>query len=68
MTKKAYSSPTARKLTLGQAKKLIADHRNYSEEEAAEFLESLQRQRRKNDQKRNEPVNDAKKQKRKRSA
>ena len=68
MKKKPYSPPTIRKLTLGQAKKLIADHRNCSEEEASEFLESLQRQQRQNDQKRNEPLNDAKEQKRKRSA
>jgi hypothetical protein len=68
MKKKPYSSPTIRKLTPGQAKTLIADDRNCSEEEAAEFLESLQRQQRQNDQKRNEPLNDAKEQKRKRSA
>lgn len=66
--KKSYSPPTIRKLNPGQAKKLIADHRNCSEEEAAEFLDSLQRQQRQDDQKQNEPLNDTKKQERKHSA
>jgi hypothetical protein len=34
-----YSPPTLRKLTLEQAKKLVADRQNCSEEEAADLLE-----------------------------
>jgi len=34
-----YSPPTLRKITLEQAKKLVADRQKYSEEEAADLLE-----------------------------
>ena len=44
MKKKAYSSPAVKELTPEQAKQLIAERRNWSEEQAAEFLESLRRQ------------------------
>ena len=44
MKKKPYSSPTIRELTPEQARKLIADRKNCSEEEAAESMESLKRQ------------------------
>ena len=37
--KKPYSPPTLAKLTPEQAKKLVADRRNYSEEEADDLLE-----------------------------
>jgi NAD(P)H-nitrite reductase large subunit len=66
MKKKPYSSPALKNLTLEQAKKIVAQRKNRTEEEAAQFLESLQRQQ--NDQKRNEQVNDKKEQERKRSA
>lgn len=68
MKKKPYSPPALRNLTPEQAKKLVADRKNCSEEEAAEFLESLQRQKPQNDQKRNEPLNDSREQEKKRSA
>ena len=68
MKKKPYSPPTVRTLTLEQARKLIADRKNCTEGEASEFLESLRRQQRQNDQERNEPLNDIKEQKGKRSA
>jgi hypothetical protein len=68
MKKKPYSSPTIRELTPEQAMKLIADRKNCTEREAAEFLESLQQQQQQNDQKRNEPPSDNKEQKGKRSA
>ena len=68
MKKKPYSPPTVKTLTPEQARKLIADRKNCSEEEAAEFLKSLQRQQQQNDQKPNGPLNDTKEQKRKRSA
>lgn len=42
--KKPYSSPKSTKLTLEQAKKVVADRTNCSEEEAADFLESLRQQ------------------------
>src|SRR5579859_3019918 len=67
MKKKPYSPPALRNLTPAQAKKLVTDRKNCSEEEAAEFLESLQRQRPQNDQKRNEPLNDNREQEKKRS-
>jgi hypothetical protein len=66
MSKKRYTPPALRNLTLEQAKKVIADGKNCSEEEAAEFLRSLQRQEPRNDQKRNEQDNQ--KQEKKRSA
>jgi len=68
MKKKPYSPPSIRKLTPEQARKLIADRKNCTEEKAAEFLEALQRQRRQNDQKPNELLDDTEEQKRKRSA
>jgi len=37
--KKPYSPPTLAKLTPEQAKKLVADRKNCSEEEAADLLE-----------------------------
>jgi len=66
MKKKPYSPPTVKTLTPEQAKKSIATHRKCTEEEAAQFLESLQR--RQNDQKRNEPLSDIKEREKKRSA
>jgi hypothetical protein len=53
-TKKPYSSPTVKKLTPEQAKKLVADRNNCSEEEAADFLNALRKQQQNNatDQKR----------------
>jgi len=68
MKKKAYSPPTIRELTPEQAMKIIADRKNCTEEEAAEFLKSLQRQQQQNDQKRSELLKDNKEQERKRSA
>ena len=56
--KKPYSPPALTELTQEQAIKLVAKRKNCSEEEAAEFLESLRKQ----------PPNDATDQKRKRSA
>jgi hypothetical protein len=56
--KKPYSPPTLTKLTPEQAKKFVADRNNCSEEEAADFLNSLLRQQ----------PNNAMDQKRKRSA
>ena len=56
--KKTYSPPTLTKLTLEQARKLVADRKNCSEEEAAEFLKSIRKQ----------PTEDATDQQRKRSA
>lgn len=43
MSKKQYFSPALRNLTSEQAKQMIADGKNCSDEEAAEFLASLQR-------------------------
>ena len=63
MKKKPYSSPTIKELTPEQAKKIVADRKNCSEEEAVEFLEALKRE-----QHRNEPLNDTKEKKGKRSA
>ena len=68
MSKKPYSPPALRNLTPEQAKKIIADSRDCSEEEAAEFLQSLLRQKPQNDQTRNEPLMDNKEQEKKRSA
>ena len=47
--KKPYSSPTVKLLTPEQARKVIADRKHCSEE-AAEFLESVQRQKPQNNQ------------------
>jgi hypothetical protein len=68
MSKKRYFPPALRDLTPEEAKKVIADGKNCSEEEAAKFLESLQRQKRQNDQKRNAPLNNGREQEKKRSA
>jgi len=46
LKKKRYSPPELKELTLEQAKKLIAKHKNYTEEELAEFLKSLRSQNR----------------------
>jgi hypothetical protein len=48
--KKPYLPPTATKLTLDQAKQFVADKTNRSEEEAADFLESMQEQKKTNEQ------------------
>lgn len=56
MSKKRYFSPALRNLTPEQAKKIIADGKHCGEEEAAEFLESLQRQKHPADQRRNQPL------------
>jgi len=42
--KKPYSSPAMTELTREQAIKLIAERRNCSDEEAAQFLKSLHKQ------------------------
>lgn len=68
MDKKRYSPPALRNLTPEQAMKIIADGKNCSEEEAAEFLKSLQRQQPQNNQKRNGPPQDNQDQDKKRSA
>jgi len=68
MKKKPYSPPALRNLTPEQAKTIVADRKNCSEEEAAQFLESLQHLQEQNDQKRNAPLNDDEEQERKRSA
>jgi hypothetical protein len=53
-TKKPYSFPTVKKIPPEQAKKLVADRNNCSEEEAADFLNTLRKQQQNNvtDQKR----------------
>jgi hypothetical protein len=56
--KKTYSPPALTKLTPKQAKKLVADCKNCSEEEAEVFVESLRKQL----------PNDARDRERKRSA
>lgn len=58
MKKKPYSPPTVKTLTPDQARKFIADRKNCTEEEAAEFLESLQQQKPPDDKKRNGPPKD----------
>ena len=68
MNRKRYSPPALRNLTPGQAMKIIADGKNCNEEEAAEILESLQRERSENHQKRNEPLTANQEQVKKRSA
>jgi hypothetical protein len=48
-TKKPYSSPTVKTLTPEQAKKLVADRNNCSEEEAAaDSLNTLRKQQQNN--------------------
>jgi hypothetical protein len=42
--KEPSSRPTVTKLTLEEAKRLVVEPNNCSEEEAAEFLESLRKQ------------------------
>ena len=42
--KQPYSPPSARKLTLEQAKQFVACHTNCSDQEAAELVESLRRE------------------------
>jgi hypothetical protein len=68
MKKKPYSPPALRNLTPEQAKKIIADRKNCSEEEAGEFLESLRHRQQQNSEEQNEPRDDAKGQKPRRSA
>ena len=68
MKRKPYSPPTVKTLTPEQAKKIIADGKNCTEEEAVEFLESLQRERPQNDETRHEPLNNNREQEKKRSA
>jgi len=68
MKKEPYSPPALRNLTPEQAKKIIADRKNCSEEEAAEFFESLRHRREPNSEKQNDPRDDAKGQKSRRSA
>ena len=58
MKKKPYSPPTVNTLTPDQARKFIEDRKNCTQEEAAEFLESLRRAKPQNHPKRNEPLND----------
>ena len=41
--KKPYSPPAVTKLNAQQAKNLVVERKNCSEEEAAEFLKSLQK-------------------------
>ena len=57
-TKKSYSSPTVKKLTPEQAKKLIADRNNCSEEEAADSLNTLRQRNQNNAQQERCPVNE----------
>jgi len=64
--KKPYSPPAVTKLTPQQAKNLVVERKNYSEEEAAEFLKSL---RKRKEKKRNkQPPTPGEDQNRKRSA
>lgn len=42
--KRPYSPPSVRKLTLEEAKKIVACHANCSHQKAAELLELLRRQ------------------------
>jgi hypothetical protein len=63
--KKPYSQAALTTLPRGQAIRLVAEHKNCSEEEAADFLDSLRRQPQPN---RAKAVNDVKKENWKRSA
>lgn len=56
MKRKQYSPPTVKTLTPEQAKKIIADGKNCSEEEASKLLESLQRQKQENDPNAKAPI------------
>jgi metal-dependent hydrolase (beta-lactamase superfamily II) len=58
MKKKLYTPPILKELTEEQTKKLVADRKHCTEEEAAEFLKSLRKRQQ----------NDATDQQRKRSA
>ena len=64
--KKTYLSPTLTKLTLEQAKKLVAARTGRSDQEATEFLQSLHQQQPQKEEK--HPLNDARGKKRQRSA
>lgn len=48
--KKPYLPPTVTKLTPNQARQLVANRINGSEEEAADFLESMQEQKKTKEQ------------------
>jgi hypothetical protein len=63
--KKPYSPPTVAKLTPEQAKQFVAHRTNCSDQEAADFLESLRREQPRNEE---QSQNDANDDKRKRSA
>ena len=47
--KRPYSFPTATQLTPEQARQFVADRANCSDKKAADFLESLRRERQQND-------------------
>ena len=47
--KRLYSPPTLTKLTLEQAKQFVASHANCSDQKATELLESLCRERQRNE-------------------
>ena len=71
--KKPYVPPNLSKLTLDEAVKLTADRTNRNQQEAAEFLESLRREKPPHEEKRPQngekhPPNEAMDEKRKRSA
>jgi hypothetical protein len=42
--KRPYSSPSATKLTPDQAKRFVKEHANFSDQQAADLLESLRRE------------------------
>jgi hypothetical protein len=42
--KRPYSPPSATKLTPDQAKRFVKEHANFSDQQAADLLESLQRE------------------------
>jgi hypothetical protein len=62
--KKSYSPPTVTKLTPEQARQFVKGRTNCSDQEAADFLESMRREQQQNEQQQN----DAKDEKRKGSA
>ncbi len=47
--KKPYSPPTITKMTPEQARQYVVDRTNCSEQEAADFLESLRREQQQNE-------------------
>jgi hypothetical protein len=53
--KKPYSPPTVTNQTPERAKQFVADRANCSDQEAADFLESLRREQQQNDPRRNLP-------------